>query len=101
ECTGVVVRRTSGRGVFDIEPADTSVTTAPSATAQAAPPPPPPERPKFPPVIVVAMPLDGEAEAPPDRRFLVQFSKDMDEESFAGHVLLRYAGPVRPGDYPL
>ena len=38
---------------------------------------------------------------PPDSRFVVQFSKDMDEESFAGHVLLRYAGPVMPGDYPL
>jgi len=97
----VVGRPTTVKGVVYIEAADVSVTTAPSATAQAAPPPPPPERPKFPPVIVFAMPLDGESEVPPDSRFVVQFSKDMDEESFAGHVLLRYAGPVRPGDYPL
>jgi hypothetical protein len=73
---------------------------APSATADALPPPPPPERPKLPPVIVFALPLDGEDEVPPDSRFVVQFSKDMDEDSFAGHVLLRYAGPVRPGDQP-
>ena len=28
----------------------------------------------------------------------MQFSKDMDESTFAGHVLLRYTGPVLPGD---
>ena len=66
---GVVGRPTTVKGVVYIEAADVSVTTAPSATAQAAPPPPPPERPKFPPVIVFAMPLDGESEVPPDSRF--------------------------------
>ena len=30
-------------------------------------------------------------------RFVVQFSKDMDEESFKGRVLLRYAGRPQPG----
>jgi hypothetical protein len=97
----VVGRPTTVRGVVYIEAADLSLTTPPSATAQVQAPPPPPERPKFPPVIVFAMPLDGELDVPPDSRFVVQFSKDMDEDSFKGHVLLRYAGPMLPGDYPL
>ena len=52
----------------------------------------------MPPVVVFALPLDGDSEVPRDSRFVVQFSKDMDEATFAGHVLLRYAGPVLPGD---
>jgi hypothetical protein len=49
-------------------------------------------------VVVFALPLDGEAEVAPDELFCVQFSKDMDQESFNGRVVLRYAGPVLPGD---
>jgi Big-like domain-containing protein len=75
-----------------------TLTTPPSATAEAKPPSPPPEKPKKPPVVVFALPLDGEAEVSQDSRFVVQFSKDMDENTFAGHVLLRYTGPVLPGD---
>jgi hypothetical protein len=52
------------------------------------------------PVVVFALPLDGDSEVARDSRFVVQFSKDMDEATFAGHVLLRYAGPVLPGDRP-
>jgi hypothetical protein len=66
------------------------------AIAESTPTPPPP--PKAPPVVVFALPLDGETEVAGDSRFIVQFSKDMDESTFAGHVLLRYAGPVLPGD---
>jgi hypothetical protein len=58
---------------------------------------PPPEKPKKPPVVVFALPLDGDVEVAPDSRFVVQFSKDMDESTFDGHVLLRYTGPVLPG----
>lgn len=74
------------------------LSTAPTAMAEAQPPPPPPERPKFPPVVVFAIPLDGEDDVPSDSRFVVQFSKDMDEKTFEGRVILRYKGPVRPGD---
>ena len=35
-----------------------------------------------------------------DSRFVVQFSKDMDENTFDGHVVLRYTGPVLPGIAP-
>jgi hypothetical protein len=49
-------------------------------------------------VVVFALPLDGEQEVPTDSRFVVQFSKDMDESTFAGRIMLRYAGPVRAGD---
>ena len=37
----------------------------PRATAEAQPPPPPPERPKVPPVVVFALPLDGESRGGP------------------------------------
>jgi len=68
--------------------------------AVAAPPPSLAPRPKKPPEVVFSLPLDGEAEVPLDSRFVVQFSKDMDEGTFDGHVMLRYAGPVLPGDRP-
>jgi hypothetical protein len=70
----------------------------PHATADAAPPAPPPPRPKLPPVVVFSLPLDGERDVPATGVFKVQFSKDMDEESFRGHVVFRYAGPRLPGD---
>jgi hypothetical protein len=57
-----------------------------------------PESPPEPPVIVFSLPLDGDTDVAPTSRFAVQFSKDMDEKTFAGHVALKYAGPVRPGD---
>lgn len=88
-------------GVTYIQAVQVSLSAPPTPTAQALPPPPPPERPKVPPVIVFAMPLDGEGGLPADSRFIVQFNKDMDETSFKDHVLLRYAGPMRPGDQPL
>jgi hypothetical protein len=70
----------------------------PRPTAEAAPPAPPPPRPKLPPVVVFSLPLDGERDVPATGVFKVQFSKDMDEDSFRGHVLFRYAGPRLPGD---
>jgi hypothetical protein len=88
------------RGVTYIKAIRVMLTTPPrgGATAEVDPPPPPPERPKKPPVVVFALPLDGDGEVAQDSRFVVQFSKDMDEGTFAGHVLLRYTGPVMPGD---
>jgi hypothetical protein len=86
------------RGVTYIKAVRIQLTTPPSATADVKPPPPPPEKPKKPPVVVFALPLDGDIEVAQDSRFVVQFSKDMDENTFNGHVLLRYTGPVLPGD---
>jgi hypothetical protein len=97
----VIGRPSTRGGVTYIQAIQVMLSTAPTPTAQALPPPPPPERPKVPPVIVFAMPLDGEGEVPVDSRFVVQFNKDMDETTFAGRVQLRYAGPVLPGDQPL
>ena len=85
-------------GVTYLKAERVALTTAPSATAEAAPPPPPPERPKVPPVVVFTLPLDGDREVPSDARFVVQFSKDMDETSFEGRVIVRYVGPRLPGD---
>jgi hypothetical protein len=86
------------RGVTYLKAIRVSLTTPPVAAAEVKPPPPPPEKPRKPPVVVFALPLDGEAEVAQDSRFVVQFSKDMDESTFAGHVMLRYTGPVLPGD---
>jgi hypothetical protein len=86
------------RGVTYIKAMRVLITTQPSTAVEVKAAPPPPEKPKKPPVVVFALPLDGEAEVAQDSRFVVQFSKDMDESTFAGHVVLRYSGPVLPGD---
>jgi hypothetical protein len=65
--------------------------------AGAAPTPTPPARTPKPPVVVFSLPLDGEV-IPTATLFQVQFNKDMDEDSFAGRVVLRYAGARQPGD---
>jgi len=97
----VVGRVHTNRGVVYIEAVDLKLTKAPSPEAKAEdverPPPPPPE----PPVVVFSLPLDGEREVPPNSVFKVQFSADMDEKTFPGRVVLRYAGRPRPGDRPL
>ena len=94
----VVGRVGSRDGVTYIRALEVRLTQAPSATAEAKAPPPPPERPKVPPVVVFELPLDGDREVPADSRFTVQFSKDMDAATFKGRVVLRYEGPVLPGD---
>lgn len=95
----VVGRVETRNGVVYIRASEVKLSSGKTANAQPAqPPPPPPERPKVAPVVVFALPLDGEAEVARDSRFVVQFSKDMDEATFSGHVVFRYAGPVLPGD---
>ena len=94
----VIGRPETRRGVTTLRAIKVSLTNAPSPVADAKAPPPPPERPKLPPVIVFALPLDGEAGVPSTSRFVVQFNKDMDQATFAGKVYLRYAGPRLPGD---
>jgi len=92
--------RTNG-GIVYIDAESLKLTRPPSPKAVAKEveraPPPPPE----PPVIVFSLPLDGERDVPPNSVFKVQFSEDMDEKTFGGHVVLRYAGRPRPGDRPL
>ncbi len=94
----------SGR-VVTIQATDVVLSKPPSAArpaeAQVQPTPPPPPRPAKPPVVVFSLPLDGEREVSPDTVFQVQFSKDMEEESFRGRVALRYAGRPQPGDNSL
>jgi hypothetical protein len=85
-------------GVTYLKAERVGLTIAPTATAEAKAAPPPPERPRVPPVVVFTLPLDGDREVPADARFVVQFSKDMDESSFDGRVIVRYVGPRLPGD---
>ncbi len=96
----VVGRVASVGSVVYIQAASVALGTAPrdAVVAQASPTPPPPERPKVPPVVVFALPLDGEREVPRAIRFQVQFNKDMNEESFQDRVVFRYAGRPQPGD---
>ena len=94
----VVGRVETRKGVVYLRARSVGLTEPPRPTAEAQPPPPPKPRPKVPPALVFSLPLDGELDVPRDTRFVVQFSKDMDEKSFDGHVGLRYAGPRRPGD---
>jgi hypothetical protein len=94
----VVGRPETSGSVTYLRALQVEVTSAPTPTAQVQPPPPPPERPKVPPVVVFSLPLDGDREVPTDGRFQVQFSKDMNEQSFKGRVILRYTGRTLPGD---
>jgi hypothetical protein len=50
------------------------------------------------PVVVFTLPLDGDR-IPSDARFVIQFNKYMDDDSFAGHVVLRYAESPAPGGF--
>jgi hypothetical protein len=48
------------------------------------------------PVVIFTLPLDGER-IRSDTRFVLQFNKYMDEDSFPGHVVLRYADSPAAG----
>jgi len=96
----VVGRVEIRKGVSYVRASAVSLTDPPvrdgkvaEALATPTPTPPPPK----PPVVVFALPLDGEV-VPATSQFTVQFSKDMIVSSFEGRVLLRYAGPPQPGD---
>ncbi len=94
----VLGRPETAGGVTYLRAVQIALTTPPTPTAEVQPPPPPPEKPKVRPVVVFALPLDGERDVPRDAKFRLQFSKDMDESSFPGRVVLRYSGPRLPGD---
>jgi hypothetical protein len=94
----IVGRVETKGGVTYLQAERVSLGSPPRASARVEPPPAPPERPRLPPVVVFALPLDGDADVPQNSRFQVQFSKDMDQASFAGRVVLRYVGPTLPGD---
>jgi len=89
------------KGVVYLEATDVQLQGPAPAAVKAEPPPPPPPRPKKPPVVVFSLPLDGERDVPANTVFRVQFSKDMDEETFKDRVVLRYAGRPQPGDRDL
>jgi hypothetical protein len=96
-----VVGRVATRGpIVYLQAVYVGLTKEPRPAAEVKAAPLPPEKPKVPPVVVFALPLDGEQDVPRSSRFVVQFSKDMDETSFKGRVVVRYLGPVQPGDKP-
>jgi hypothetical protein len=97
----VVGRVETHAGVVYLQALQVMLGSPPKPEAQAQPPAPPAERPKVPPVVVFALPLDGDPDVPAHSRFSVQFSKDMDESTFKGRVVLRYTGRPIPGDRDL
>ena len=46
-----------------------------------------------PPVVIFSAPVADDIDVPPDTTVRVQFSRDMDPDSFDGNVRVRYAGP--------
>jgi hypothetical protein len=94
----VVGRPETIGGVTYIRALQVALSAPPRVAAEVAAPTPPPPRPKVPPVVVFSLPLDGERDVPSTGIFKVQFSKDMNEDSFRGRVIFRYAGPRLPGD---
>ena len=66
--------------------AEPVVEAEPVAAARPAPLPPP--------VVIFSAPLADDIDVPPDTTVRVQFSRDMDPDSFDGNVRLRYAGPA-------
>ena len=93
----VVGRPETHDGITYVHASRVALSEPPTAAAAVQEPPAPPPQPKEPPIVVFALPLDGEQVAP-DTRFTVQFSKDMQVSSFEGRVVLRYAGRPMPGD---
>jgi hypothetical protein len=94
-----VVGRVATRGpIVYLQAVYVGLSKEPRPAAEVKAAPLPPEKPKVPPVVVFALPLDGEQEVPRSARFYVQFNKDMNEGSFKGRVVVRYSGPVQPGD---
>jgi hypothetical protein len=102
QVTGRVLVRSH---VVTIQATDVVLSRPPAADApvraEAEKPPPPPPKPRKLPVVVFSLPLDGERDVPPDSVFQVQFSNDMNEDSFRDHVVFRYAGRPQPGDNAL
>jgi hypothetical protein len=102
QVTGRVLARNR---VVTIQATDIVLSRPPAADApvrvEAEKPPPPPPKARRPPVVVFSLPLDGERDVPPDSVFQVQFSDDMDEQSFRDRVVFRYAGRPQPGDNAL
>ena len=55
---------------------------------------------RIPPAITFVFPVEGVEEATREQQILVQFSKPMDEKSFAGRVQLRYEGEQQSTAFP-
>jgi hypothetical protein len=90
------------QGIVYLRPSHLALTPMPRRRAPQETPASvdPPARPQAPPVVVFALPMDRETNLPTATAFTLQFSKDMDAQSFKGRVLMRYAGAHRPGDRP-
>src|SRR5271169_1047783 len=78
----VVGKVQSRGGVVYIQALKVMAGAPPKPDARALEAPPPPDRPRVPPVVVFELPIDGDTSVPQRSRFVVQFSKDMDESSF-------------------
>jgi hypothetical protein len=87
-------------GIVYVRASSVALTSKPSRRTALRADAAPEERPSVPPVVVFSLPLDGETAVNSSTKIAVQFSKDMDPDSFSGRILIRYAGPRRLGDLP-
>jgi Bacterial Ig-like domain len=87
--TGTVEER---KGFVYLRATDVEVSGPPSETSKVVTPPARSGAARTPPDIRFVTPTEDVEEADRDQQFLIQFTKPMDEASFAGHVQLRYAG---------
>jgi hypothetical protein len=52
------------------------------------------------PAVIFSAPLGDDTDVPPAARVRIQFSRDMNGESFHDHVRIRYSGPKAPAAAP-
>lgn len=88
EVTGTVEE---SRGALLVRATDVRLSGPPSANA-AVRAVPRPELAGIVPTIQFTSPIEDIEDVAPDGRFLIQFTKPMDQATFAGRVELRYAG---------
>jgi hypothetical protein len=77
---------------YDVQPSEMEPSgdlTPPDTQPRKAPVGPPPE-------IAFTLPIDGEQGIALDTEFQIQFTEDMDRESFSGNVALMYSNPSLP-----
>lgn len=87
EVTGTV---RNGNGLVWIEATKLERTTA---KPQEPPPPPPPAlAPAPPPEMIFSVPSDDDTDVPPASPVRIQFSRDLDPDTFAKHIVVSYAG---------
>ena len=84
------------RGLVWVEATRIEITTAPAATAVAVAAPERSQGP--PPSVIFSAPVPGDLDVPPEASVRLQFSTDMDADTFRGRVRVSYLGGPPAGE---